>query len=132
MGLGHLVENRTSEPVLCSITNKTNPSGSTSWYEIHPGANIEWGRSGWEDVCFKSKDNSRQKSLWINRGSPAMIYFNGFDMDITIHNDYNSETFLVNNQSSQAVSCCITTNSGGNGGWFRIKPGENEIWKRSG
>jgi hypothetical protein len=133
MALGFKIHNRSQEPVLCSITTKTNPSGNDGWFELQPGASEIWNRSGWEDVSIKSKEGSRQKSLWINRGSPSVVYFDGFHTDLTIYNDYKPEgSFLVNNRSGAIVFCCISTASGGNGDWFKLAPGENETWRRSG
>lgn len=133
MPLGFSVYNRSNETVRCSITNKTNPSGDSGWFELQPGKNDTWARSGWEDVSIKSQDNSKKKALWINRGSPAVVSFHGFDRDFTIENDYKPEEFLVNNFSGKAVSCCISTTSGGNGAWFKLAAGdEKDSWKRNG
>lgn len=130
---GFKVHNRSNEIIFCAITNKTNPGGSAGWFEIQPGSNTQWGRSGWEDVSFKDKDNTRQKALWINRGGPALVYFDGFDKDLTIYNDYRPNPgFTVNNFSPRTVMCFISANSRGDSSWFKISPGESETWGRNG
>jgi hypothetical protein len=134
MTLGFIVHNRSQELVICGITNSTNPSASNAWYELHPGASTGmWPRMGWEDVVFKSKDGSKQKSLWVNRGAPALVYFNGFDNDITVQNNYRPEPgFTVINHTDRPIYASVTTNSGGSSNWFFIKPGGQEPWKRTG
>jgi hypothetical protein len=132
-GTGFQVFNRTQESVFCLITNKTNPSGNNGWFEIKPGGNDTWTRSGWEDVQFRDRNSTRQMSLWMNRGAPAMVYFDGFGKELTIVNDYRpSASFVVTNESQGSVFCCISTSSGGNGAWFKLMPGEKETWRRSG
>jgi hypothetical protein len=133
MVLGFKVVNRTGEVISCSITTKTSPSGNASWFEIPPGGSDTWSRAGWEDVSFRNRDSSKQKALWINRGSPAVVNFDGFNVDLDIQNDYQPpSSFLVNNHSEKLVYCFISTASGGNGDWFKIPPGGNDTWARSG
>jgi hypothetical protein len=133
MSIGFKVVNRSLTSVFCAITNKTNPSGNAGWFEIQPNANTIWGRTGWEDVQFKNADNTKKKSLWINRGGPALVYFDGFDNDIIVYNEYKPEaSFLVHNRSDSSVACWVSTNSGGNNNWFQIAPGGSETWRRSG
>jgi hypothetical protein len=134
MTLGFIIHNRSQEHIICGITNNTNPSASNAWYELHPGASTGiWPRMGWEDVVFKSKDGSKQKSLWANRGSPALVYFNGFDKDLTIQNEYRPEPgFTVTNHTERPIYASVTTNSGGSSNWFLIRPGAQESWKRVG
>jgi hypothetical protein len=130
---GHKVVNRTRETVFCAITNKTNPSGNAGWFEIQPGGSEIWNRSGWEDVQFKDRNNSRKTALWINRGGPAIVNFDGFDKELTIENDYKPEPqFNVSNKSDKSMFCAISTTSGGNNAWFKLMPGESERWRRSG
>jgi hypothetical protein len=133
MSTGFKVVNRCVTAVFCSITNKTNPSGNAGWFEIQSGASETWSRSGWEDVHFKNKTDTKHKSLWINRGAPALVYFDDFDKDIIVYNEYKPEpSFLVNNRSDTVVLCWISTASGGSPSWYKIEPGKNETWKRLG
>ncbi|KAJ6628874.1 hypothetical protein B0H10DRAFT_102674 [Mycena sp. CBHHK59/15] len=126
---GHKVHNRSNETIFCSITNKSNPGGNVDWFEIKPFENVEWRRMGWEDVSIKDKANSRQKALWINRGGPALIHFDGFDKDFTIFNDWAPEPgFIVNNLSPRTIMCFISANSGGSSVWYKISPGESETY----
>src|SRR6202035_5481744 len=100
---GIRVSNRTNESVWCGITNKTNPQGNGNWFELKPYANDFWSRSGWETVCFKDRLNQRNTSLWINRGSPAWVYFDGFDKELSIVNDYRpAPEFVVKNTSERS------------------------------
>jgi hypothetical protein len=137
MVVGFKVVNRSGEAIFCSITTKTNPSGDGGWFELPPGGSDTWSRAGWEDVIFRNRDSSKKKSLWTNRGSPAVVTFHGFDFDLDIQNDYQPPTqgqgsFLVSNRSEKPVFCCISTASGGNGDWFKLPPGGNDTWARSG
>ncbi|KAJ7129447.1 hypothetical protein C8R44DRAFT_78390 [Mycena epipterygia] len=130
---GFKVHNRSNEMIFCAITNKTNPGGNAGWFEIAPATNLEWSRSGWEDVSFKDKHNTRSKALWINRGGPALIYFDGFEKELTIYNDYRPDPgFTVNNFSPRTIMCFISASSRGDSSWFKIPPGESETWRRTG
>ncbi|KAJ7648488.1 hypothetical protein B0H17DRAFT_429542 [Mycena rosella] len=130
---GFRIHNRSNEIVFCAITNKTNPGGNPAWFELQPSANDEWSRAGWEDVSFKDKNNTRRKALWINRGGPALVYFDGFDKDLTIYNDYRPDPgFTVNNFSSRTIMCFISGSSRGDSSWYKIAPGESDTWKRTG
>ncbi|KAJ7180320.1 hypothetical protein C8R43DRAFT_1182259 [Mycena crocata] len=131
--LGFKVHNRSVELISCSITSKTNPGGNTGWFEIQPSASVEWSRSGWEDVSFKDKYNRRQKALWINRGGPALVYFDGFDKELTIYNDYRPDPgFTINNLSPRTIMCFVSASSGGDSSWAKISPGQSETWNRTG
>jgi len=136
MVLGFKVVNRSKEAVFCAITSKTNPSGDAGWFELQPGGGDTWSRAGWEDVSFRNRDSSKKKALWINRGSPAVVNFDGFDVDLDIQNNFQppgtAGGFLVSNHSAKPIYCFISTTSGGNGDWFKIPPGGNDTWARSG
>jgi len=133
MVIGIKVINRTQSTVWCAVTTNTKPSGQAGWFGIEPGASDTWERPGWEDVQFKNSDNTLKKSLRINRGGPALVYFDGFEKEIVVYNDYKPEgSFVVRNRSNTAVSCWISTTSGGSGEWYVIMPGESEVWRRTG
>ncbi|KAJ7129446.1 hypothetical protein C8R44DRAFT_872715 [Mycena epipterygia] len=128
---GFKVHNRSNEIIICSITNKTG--GNPGPFEINPFEHSDWTRTGWEDVSIKNKLNTRQTALWINRGGPALVYFDGFDKQLTIYNDYRPDPgFIVNNFSPRTIMCFISSNSGGFSSSFRISPGESQTWKRTG
>ncbi|KAJ7490362.1 hypothetical protein B0H11DRAFT_1021808 [Mycena galericulata] len=129
---GFKVHNRSNEIIFCSITNKTG--GNAAPFEIKPFENREWTRTGWEDVVIKNKANTHQTSLWINRGGPALVYFDGFDKELTIYNDYRPDPgFILNNISPRTVMCFISANTGaGTSAWVTLPPGHNKTWPRSG
>lgn len=133
MGVGFKIHNRSNEIIFCSITTKSSPSGNSGEFEIKPFEELEWGRKGWEDVAIRNKGNTRRTALWINRGGPALIHFDGFDKPLTIYNDYRPDPgFTVNNLSPRNVKCFISANSGGNSSWFTIPAGQSETWGRNG
>ncbi|KAJ6598843.1 hypothetical protein DFH09DRAFT_1303428 [Mycena vulgaris] len=128
---GFRVHNRSNEIIFCSITNKTG--GNPATFQIKPFEHEEWTRKGWEDVSIKNKMNTRQTALWINRGGPALVYFDGFDKALTIYNDYRPDPgFVVNNLSPRNVMCFVSANSGGSSSWVTIPPGQNDTWSRTG
>ncbi|KAJ7498707.1 hypothetical protein FB451DRAFT_7219 [Mycena latifolia] len=128
---GFKVHNRSNEIIFCSITNKTG--GNPAPFEIKPFEHREWTRAGWEDVSIKNKANTRQTALWINRGGPALVYFDGFDKELTIYNDYRPDPgFVVNNLSPRNVMCFVSSNSGGISAWATIPAGQNKTWQRTG
>ncbi|KAJ7368543.1 hypothetical protein DFH08DRAFT_28263 [Mycena albidolilacea] len=127
---GFQVHNKSNQIIHCSITSKTRP---TNEKEIKPFEQSTWERDGWEDVSIRNKQNTQRTALWINRGGPAEVHFDGFDKPLTIYNDYKpAPGFTVNNLSSRTISCFVSTNSGGNGAWFSIPPGKNMTRPRSG
>ncbi|KAJ7752741.1 hypothetical protein DFH07DRAFT_824820 [Mycena maculata] len=129
---GFKVHNRSNEIIWCSLTNKTG--GNPAPFEIKPFENSAWTRTGWEDVVIKNKAKTTERSLWINRGGPALVYFDGFDKELTIYNDYRPDPgFVVNNLSPRTVMCFISANtSPGSSAWVTIPPGQNKIWPRTG
>jgi hypothetical protein len=130
---GFKVHNRSNEIIFCSITNKTQPVGNAKEFEIKPFENQQWAREGWEDVSIRNKQNSARTSLWINRGGPALVYFDGFDKALTIYNDYRPDPgFVVNNLSPRTIMVFLSANSGGSSAWYKIPPGQNSTWKRTG
>jgi hypothetical protein len=127
------VVNRSNMPILCAISNTTNPSGHAGLFELKWDASDTWNRSGWEDIQIQDKNGTRKLGLWVNPGNPALVYFDGFDQEIKVYNDYRPEGgFLINNRSNITISCWISTSSGGSNEWFRMRPGEKDTWKRSG
>ncbi|KAF8195657.1 hypothetical protein K438DRAFT_780081 [Mycena galopus ATCC 62051] len=135
MAPGFKVHNRSNEIIFCSVTNKSRPIGNAKEFEIKLGEHQEWARDGWEDVSIRSKDNTQRTALWINRGAPALIHFDGFDKPLTIFNDYEPEPgFIINNLSQKTVMCFVSsaTRIGGNSAWQAIPPGHNMTRPRSG
>ncbi|KAJ6490365.1 hypothetical protein C8R47DRAFT_468013 [Mycena vitilis] len=134
MPIGFKVHNRSNEIIHCSITSKSRPGGITGELEIKPYESQEWVREGWEDVAIRNKQNTRRTALWINRGGPALIHFDGFDKTLTIYNDYRPEPgFIINNLSPRTIMCFISANSRpGNSNWFKIEPGKDTVWQRAG
>ncbi|KAJ7781022.1 hypothetical protein B0H16DRAFT_604896 [Mycena metata] len=128
---GFKVHNRSNEIIFCSITNKTG--GNPAPFEIKPFEDHSWTRSGWEDVSISNKQKTAATSLWINRGGPALVHFDGFEKPLTIYNDYRPDPgFIVNNLSPRNVMCFISANTGGNSSWFKIPAGGSDKWTRKG
>ncbi|KAJ6539559.1 hypothetical protein B0H19DRAFT_1078610 [Mycena capillaripes] len=128
---GFRVHNRSNEIIFCSITNKTG--GNAGEFEIKPFEHDEWKRNGWEDVAIRNKQNTRRTALWINRGGPALVYFDGFDKALTIFNDYRPDPgFVINNLSPRNIKCFISANSRGDSAWFKIAAGQSDTWGRNG
>ncbi|KAJ6539560.1 hypothetical protein B0H19DRAFT_364627 [Mycena capillaripes] len=130
---GFKVHNRSNEIIFCSITRNSRPGGNTAEFEIKPFAHTEWSREGWEDVSIRNKQNTQKTALWINRGGPTLIHFDGFDKPLTIYNDYSPEPgFIINNLSSRNIMCFMSGNSRGSCNWYKIPPGQNASWTRTG
>ncbi|KAF8195658.1 hypothetical protein K438DRAFT_780078 [Mycena galopus ATCC 62051] len=99
---GFTVHNRSNEIIFVTISNKTGASDAE--YEIKSFEQEGRGRSGWEDVTIRNKANTRRTALWVNRGGPAIIHFDGFDKPLTIFNDYRPDPgFIINNLSPRYV-----------------------------
>ncbi|KAJ7648489.1 hypothetical protein B0H17DRAFT_429574 [Mycena rosella] len=130
--IGFRVHNRSNEIITCSITNKTG--GNSGPYQIKPFEHSDWTRAGWEDVSITNKAKTHQTALWMNRGGPALVYFDGFDKELTIYNDYRPDPgFVVNNLSPRNVMCFVSANSTpGSSAWVTIPSGQNKTWPRTG
>ncbi|KAJ7178930.1 hypothetical protein C8R46DRAFT_1071928 [Mycena filopes] len=128
---GFKVHNRSNEIILCTLTNKTG--GNALPIEIKPFEDHTFNRRGWEDVTVTDKHKTRQLALWMNRGGPALVHFDGFDKPFTIYNDYSPDPgFIINNLSPRNIMCFISANSGGSPMWFKIPAGGSEKWTRKG
>ncbi|KAF7355504.1 hypothetical protein MSAN_01467300 [Mycena sanguinolenta] len=135
MPTGFKVNNRSNQIIFCSITNKTRPSANAGEFEIKPDEHKEFPRDGWEDVSIRNKHNTERTALWINRGEPALIHFDGFDKPLTIYNDYQPEPgFTINNLSPRTIMCFISSSTriGGNSSWAAIPPGHAMTRPRNG
>ncbi|KAJ7639017.1 hypothetical protein FB45DRAFT_1055212 [Roridomyces roridus] len=132
MAPGFKVHNRSNQVIVCSITNKTG--GNPADFEIKPFEDTAWVRNGWEDVVIKNKENTQQTALWINRGGPALVYFDGFDKPLTIYNDYRPDPgFEVNNLSPRNIMCFISANTmAASSAYVTVPPGQSKVWPRTG
>ncbi|KAK7061866.1 hypothetical protein R3P38DRAFT_678950 [Favolaschia claudopus] len=132
---GFKVHNRSNEIIFCSVTSNSRVGGNIQEYEIKPFQHKEWARDGWEDVSIRNKQNTHKSALWINRGGPALVHFDGFDKPFTIYNDYRPDPgFAINNLSHRTILCFISNNTrpGGNSAWFPVPPGQEKTVSRLG
>ncbi|KAJ7068491.1 hypothetical protein C8F01DRAFT_1246993 [Mycena amicta] len=130
---GFRVHNNSNEIIFCSVTHNTK---ATVPLEIKPFESREYfARTGWEDLLITNKAKDVKTSLWVNRGSPSLIHFDGWGKQLRIYNDFRPEPgFVLNNLSSRTIVCFVSnnTNRAQQSLSVTIAPGTSSTFLRSG
>ncbi|KAJ2999288.1 hypothetical protein HDV02_003221 [Globomyces sp. JEL0801] len=111
------------------VTNYTG--GSDEWFVIHPNAEEQWHRTGWE--CLVVKESGNRVGIYLPEGSKVCYQGQGKQINhhlLQTHKMHHGVDFI--NNSCEHVDVFMSSYSGGTDEWFGVAPGNSEHWGRDG